>query len=100
VHSFTELIGDLKSVIQQNFNEKVLSGIDLFATLTSTERSIVVDALTEEVFPKGTPVIKQGDAGDVFYIIKSGKLQLVSEGISRLRGQDVLQRCMMGRCPA
>ena len=82
--SFTETLGDLKDVIQQNFNEKVLSGIDLFSGLDSSERNMLIEHLTEENFQSGQPIIRQGDQGESFYIIKSGTVRVTS----RAAGSD------------
>mmetsp|Transcript_18118 Transcript_18118/g.43343 ORF Transcript_18118/g.43343 Transcript_18118/m.43343 type:complete len:789 (-) Transcript_18118:558-2924(-) len=76
--NFTDTLGDLKDVIQQNFNEKVLSSIDLFSGLTTSERSLLVESLTEETFAAGDKIIRQNDAGESFYIIKSGTVRVTA----------------------
>jgi len=76
--NFESTLGDLKDVIQQNFNEKVLSGIDLFSGLTSSERSTLIESLTEEVYTPGQAIIQQGEDGESFYIIKSGTVRVTS----------------------
>lgn len=79
--SFTETLGDLKEVIQKNFNEKVLSSIDLFSELTSSERSMLIESLTEASFSTGQKIIVQNDPGESFYIIKTGTVRVTSRSV-------------------
>ena len=44
----------------------------MLATLTEYEQLTIADSLTPEEFPNGTEVVKEGDAGDAFYIIEAG----------------------------
>ena len=73
---FTELLGDLRSVIRFNFNQKVLGSMELFKELSESEKSTLVDALVEQPFESGEAIINQGEAGDAFYIIKSGGVRV------------------------
>ena len=49
-----------------------LEQISLLESLNETERLKVADALRSEVFSDGEVIIKQGDAGNLFYIIEDG----------------------------
>jgi cAMP-dependent protein kinase regulator len=44
----------------------------MLATLTEYELLTIADSLTPEEFSDGTEVVKEGDAGDAFYIIEAG----------------------------
>eukprot|EP00331_Platyophrya_macrostoma_P014159 CAMPEP_0176432356 /NCGR_PEP_ID=MMETSP0127-20121128/15349_1 /TAXON_ID=938130 /ORGANISM="Platyophrya macrostoma, Strain WH" /LENGTH=381 /DNA_ID=CAMNT_0017814519 /DNA_START=25 /DNA_END=1170 /DNA_ORIENTATION=- len=46
----------------------------MFQALDEKEQQIVVDAMEEVKFPKGSTVIQQGDSGDVLYVVDSGAL--------------------------
>lgn len=46
----------------------------MFSALDEKERDIVIDAMEESKFAKGESVIKQGDDGDVLYVVESGVL--------------------------
>ena len=83
--SFTTLLGDLRDVMKHNFNHKVLAGMDMFKGLNNAEREKLIDNLQEVKFAKGTEIIKQGDAGETFYIVKSGavKVTQMQEGVAR-----------------
>eukprot|EP00908_Phaeocystis_cordata_P026034 Transcript_8509.p2 GENE.Transcript_8509~~Transcript_8509.p2 ORF type:complete len:482 (+),score=294.80 Transcript_8509:1140-2585(+) len=83
---FNALIGDLKEVMKYNFNHKVLAGMEMFSGLSSGEREKLIGSLQEESFGKGTDIIKQGEAGESFYIIKSGTVKVTQkqDGSSRV----------------
>eukprot|EP00331_Platyophrya_macrostoma_P029286 CAMPEP_0176439432 /NCGR_PEP_ID=MMETSP0127-20121128/19937_1 /TAXON_ID=938130 /ORGANISM="Platyophrya macrostoma, Strain WH" /LENGTH=377 /DNA_ID=CAMNT_0017823695 /DNA_START=52 /DNA_END=1185 /DNA_ORIENTATION=- len=51
-----------------------LSQAFMFQALDEKEQQIVVDAMEEVHFDKGSTVIQQGDAGDVLYVVDSGAL--------------------------
>jgi len=81
---FAELFGDLQDLIKFNFNQKVLRSMELFKELTESEKATLVESLKEVEFGEGTPVIKQHDVGDAFYIIKTGAVKVEaadSEGV-------------------
>lgn len=46
----------------------------MFQALDPSEKEIVVEAMEEKSFKAGDQVIKQGDEGDVLYVIESGNL--------------------------
>lgn len=59
---------------------RALHGNVLFGAYGPTELDAMVDALEPRSVEPGTTVINQGDAGDNFYVIESGK-------VSRLRAE-------------
>jgi hypothetical protein len=71
--------------MKHNFNHKVLAGMDMFKGLNHEEREKLIDNLQEVKFAKGIEIIKQGDAGETFYIVKSGavKVTQMQEGVAR-----------------
>lgn len=46
----------------------------MFQALDDKEKAIVVKAMAERIFKAGQTVIKQGDDGDVLYVVDDGKL--------------------------
>ena len=52
----------------------LLSGNFMFAALGAEELNIVLDAMEECKVQKDQEVIKQGDKGDILYIVDEGKL--------------------------
>jgi|EP00945_MAST-04E_sp_MAST-4E-sp1_P007151 cAMP-dependent protein kinase regulator len=54
-------------------NAKWISNIPLLSELTETERLTIADAMQVVSLAAGEQVIKQGDTGDNFYIVRSGQ---------------------------
>lgn len=46
----------------------------MFSALDARDKEIVLNAMEEKVFKTGETVIKQGDDGDVLYLVDSGVL--------------------------
>jgi cAMP-dependent protein kinase regulator len=60
--------------------EEFLEGVPLLSTLNSYERSKVADALDTQKYPPGTTIIKEGDAGEAFYLLESGEAEAYKVG--------------------
>jgi cAMP-dependent protein kinase regulator len=61
-----------KSEVVKNKIRKRLAESFLFNTLNEKDQNIVLDAMKEENFKKGDLVIREGDDGDVLYVVESG----------------------------
>lgn len=75
--SFNSLLGPLREVLDHNMNMRVLENIKLFSNLTERERSKVSRSFEFESFAAGTTIIREGDRGRKFYIIKDGSAKVV-----------------------
>lgn len=53
--------------------ELFLNSVPILSPLSREEKLRLVDALEEVVYPASNTVIKQGEPGDLFYIIKEGE---------------------------
>ena len=71
-----DMLGDLSTIMRDNFQQRVLGSIEMFKALNSTEVSVLVDALSEARYVTGDKIINQGDEGDTFFIIKSGTVRV------------------------
>lgn len=60
--------------------ESFLEEVPLLSTLTKYERSKIADALETQKFPAGTAIIKEGDAGEAFYLLESGEAEAYKTG--------------------
>lgn len=58
-----EVKGKIKKRLEESF---------MFSALSEKDKNIVLDAMKEENFKKGDRVIKEGDDGDVLFVVESG----------------------------
>ena len=56
-----------------------LKALPLFSGLGSKNLAKVVAALAPQSYKKGTPILSQGEEGDAFYIIRSGRARVLLE---------------------
>ncbi|CAE7540999.1 pkar1, partial [Symbiodinium microadriaticum] len=75
--SFNSLLGPLREVLDHNMNMRVLENIKLFSNLTERERSKVSRSFEFESFAAGTTIVREGDRGRKFYIIKEGSAKVL-----------------------
>ena len=61
------------SVKKQSYYESFMSKIPLFSEMDPYERSKVVDAFKQASFGADEYIVREGDWGDIFYIIEEGK---------------------------
>lgn len=52
----------------------------IFASLSSKERRLLIDAMVMDTVPSGTVIIKQGDIGDYFYVVDEGHVSFAVDG--------------------
>jgi CRP-like cAMP-binding protein/tRNA A-37 threonylcarbamoyl transferase component Bud32 len=52
----------------------------IFASLSSKERRLLIDAMVMETLPAGTVIIKQGEVGDFFYVVDEGHVSFSVDG--------------------
>jgi cAMP-dependent protein kinase regulator len=53
--------------------EHFIAKVPLFSSLTKNERSLIADSLITHTHGKGNIIIKEGDAGDSFFLVGDGK---------------------------
>lgn len=69
--TFNHIVKDAAAKKRQ-LHEGFLSQVDILKTMDQYERSKIADALKTEVFRDKDLIIRQGDAGNKFYIIEEG----------------------------
>ena len=57
--------------------ELFLSEVPILISLESHERSKIADALEERLYEEGEDVVREGELGKNFYIIESGKAEVL-----------------------
>jgi len=78
--SFNLLLGPLKELLDHNMNLRVLGSIKLFEKLHPNERKKMASSFAFERHAAGAVIIKQGDKGDKFYILKDGLARAEVDG--------------------
>ncbi len=63
----------------------MLSSLTLFADLTRPQLEQVAHKMTEESFPVGQRILRQGFTGSGFYVILDGEVAVVIDGEERTR---------------
>jgi putative ABC transport system ATP-binding protein len=56
-----------------------LRGCDVFSHLTPGTLSTIAEKMGKERFPAGAVIIRQGDEGDKFYVIKEGSVNVIHD---------------------
>ena len=72
-----ELGGNFKELMAQTDIMKSLNKISIFRNLSSHKLDYIVNVISEEKFNDGDDIFRQGEEGDKFYIIKSGKVDIL-----------------------
>lgn len=67
--------------------EKFLDDVPILETLYKYEKLTIADSLRPVEFKKGDVVMKQGEEGDMFYIIEKGSVEYSKEGDGKV-GED------------
>lgn len=72
--------------------EAFLSEVPILASLNAKERAKIADALEEKIYDEGENVVVEGEVGKNFYIIESGKAEVLRRRKSSSGGfeEDVL----------
>jgi CRP-like cAMP-binding protein len=70
--AFTGLLGPLHAVLARNDGKRVLMSVPILKSLSDDEREAVMDAFVSVSFQQGQQIIRQGDQGNTFYIIREG----------------------------
>ena len=78
--SFNMLLGPLRDVLDYNMNLRILRSVKLFANLSEHERKKLSQSFVLEKFSAGQTIVKQGDPGKSFYIIKEGSARVEADG--------------------
>ncbi len=77
----------LKDSVDRSLSRaKLLRGVPLFADLDAHQIQLIAAEMREESFEPGEEFIRQGEVGETFYVIESGRAQTVvrQDGVERL----------------
>jgi len=83
--AFNETLGSLKDVLDSNIRKKYLESVPLLKNLTDEERSKLAMKCEQREYEEGTHIITEGESGQTFFMIKSGKVAVTQ----RVEDEDV-----------
>jgi CRP-like cAMP-binding protein len=70
---------------------RLVQALSIFQPLLQTEQEAVAMELVEQRVAAGTVVLTEGEAGDLFYVLESGAVDIVRDGV-------VVNRLTAGDC--
>jgi cAMP-dependent protein kinase regulator len=91
-----------KSDAAVQFIDSALEDNFIFASLSTKERRLLIDAMRMEEVPAGTVIIKQGETGDYFYVVEEGHVSFAVDNQhvgSTGRGGSFGELALLYNCP-
>lgn len=73
-------------------NIKFLSSVSVLKDLPLVVLNKISDLLKREYFPSGSTIIRQGDPGDKFYIIRGGSVNVIKSDDNGQRLVGILKK--------
>lgn len=73
-------------------NIKFLSSVSVLKDLPLVILNKISDLLKREYFPSGSTIIRQGDDGDKFYIIRGGSVNVIKSDYNGQRLVGILKK--------
>lgn len=86
---FSELLGPLKNLLEQDLIARVLNTIPVFAVLSQADRDRVLARMTSMELSAGQVLLSAGQAVPGFYFVKSGELKVSRAGKDETMVRDV-----------
>ena len=82
-----------KSQMEERQNSKIISetflaGVSIFSDVPSHELVLIADLMYRKEFQANTPIARQGEMGDCFYIILRGQAFASIEGVGSVRDYE------------
>jgi len=88
--SFNHIVKDA-SAKRRSVYEEFLKGVPILQTMEAYERTTMCDALVTKSYAKGDVIVKQGDPGDMFFILEEGECIVEKVYVEGTPAQEVLQ---------
>ncbi|OQS02634.1 cGMP-dependent protein kinase [Thraustotheca clavata] len=99
---FTQLLGPLRSLLDRQMRIRVLRSVPLLNYLTDDELDLLAHALRVVSYQDKEQILRQGDAGDTFFIISDGKVSVKKAGIEIMQlrsGEFFGERALLSKEP-
>ena len=78
---FLSVLGPLQQLMETELTRRILRSIPILSHLNENERELVLSKFKEVQFAPKEQIIKRGDTGDTFYIVKEGAVGCSSNGL-------------------
>ena len=69
-------LGPLSALLDANLRRRVLSSVEVLAKLTDDERRRCADLFATKSYAAGEVIVRQGDRGDAFYVLRRGRARV------------------------
>ena len=70
--AFVRVLGPLRKVLDDNLSMRVLSSVEILSKMSTKEQQKAAKLFKEQSYKAGETIIKQGDQGEEFFVIKNG----------------------------
>ena len=77
--AFRQVVQSLNSMYYKE-NKEFLQNIPIFRALNELQQEALVTSVTTQKFPPGIRIFNDGEPGELFYLIKEGKVAVVKHG--------------------
>ena len=81
---FAALLGDLATVLELNKLAVTMESVPILKRLTPDARASVLRRVAFRDYPRGQTVVRQGERGDVFYIVVEGCVDVIVSGSGKV----------------
>jgi CRP-like cAMP-binding protein len=82
---FEQKLGSIKDVLARNLAMVALTTTKLFANLSDHEKRSLTRSFTRATFAKGQAIVTKGEHGDKFFVLYTGKAQVLDESGNKLK---------------
>lgn len=72
--AFNLLLGPLQDIILKQKTLRLLKSVPILQMLSARELEVLAQVLKVQVFESGASILKQGEAGHTFYLIRKGEV--------------------------
>ncbi|KAJ8602661.1 hypothetical protein CTAYLR_004107 [Chrysophaeum taylorii] len=84
--AFQRCLGNLRSLLDHNLSMRVLNSLEIFGKLSETERKKTASLFAERSYKSNETIVRQGDRGDEFFILKTGTARVEKSSSSSSAG--------------
>lgn len=88
--TFTKVVSEMNSAKYEE-NKSFIDNTEVFKELTTSQKEALIEEISVLYFKENSVIIKEGEIGDLIYIVKEGQAKCIKNGI-------VVGNVMKGEC--